>query len=250
MANHQLLNNIAHQAVRVHTQYAAEFGDDIGAVTIFPNEIVKAQRDYPILFKKAGDGQFHCIALMGFEPEENLHLTNNTWSDAYVPAVLSKGPFLIGFQQQIIDGMETQSTVIHIDMDHPRISRTQEGVSIFKEHGGHSDYLQEVIGILEMLDQGVQLAKKFSDMLEKTNLLQSVDLDIQINAAVNYKLTGYYAINNESFNALAPSVVLDLYQSGLLPLIYFVQSSLQNMQRLIELKNRRLLQAESKVSAY
>ena len=44
-----------------------------------------------------------------------------------LPGAGPRGPFLIGFQQQNIDGELRNEPVIHVDMDHPRIAGSEAG---------------------------------------------------------------------------------------------------------------------------
>ncbi len=105
MANPVLLNNIDHKDLRVITRFGREFGDEIGMVTAFPTEFGELQREYPIFFRKEpGSGRWQAVALLGFELKENLYLRDGRWDAAYLPGAVARGPFLIGFQEQRVDG--------------------------------------------------------------------------------------------------------------------------------------------------
>lgn len=52
MANTVLLNNLAHQDLKVVTRFGAEFGENIGSALVFPTEFIELQKEYPILFRK------------------------------------------------------------------------------------------------------------------------------------------------------------------------------------------------------
>ena len=141
MTRFVLLDNIAHKDLRVRTGYSAEFGDNVNNVLIFPTEFAFAQREYPILFRRDTDGNLQAIALLGLDKDENLFLDDNGWNARYVPAVQQRGPFLIGFRNPEVDGDVVREPVIHVDLDHPRISQT-EGEPVFLRHGGNSPYLE------------------------------------------------------------------------------------------------------------
>ena len=106
MAKHVLLNNIAHKDLKIITQYSARFGDNLGSTLTFPTEFGDIQREYPILFRKeSANGKFQSVVLLGFKPDENLFLDEfRGWQADYIPAVIERGPFLIGFQDQRVDG--------------------------------------------------------------------------------------------------------------------------------------------------
>ena len=104
MANHDILDNKNHKDVKVITHFDDEFSEKINSALIFPNEIKAAQRDYPILFIKNPDtGQFQSVVLLGLVAGENQYI-NNGWQASYIPAMINKGPFIIGFEEKEENG--------------------------------------------------------------------------------------------------------------------------------------------------
>ena len=141
MSRYVMLNNVAHKDLRVKTRYGAEFGDNTGTVLTFPTEFAEIQKEYPIFFRRDPEtSEYHAIALLGFDKNENLFLENNRWNATYLPAAIARGPFLIGFQERQIDGEIRNEPVIHVDLDHPRVNEA-EGEPVFLPHGGNSPYL-------------------------------------------------------------------------------------------------------------
>src|SRR5687768_5871246 len=126
MTNHVMLNNVAHKDLRVINRHGAEFGDDVGTVQTFPTEYADMQREYPIFFRKdPNSGEYQSVALLGISKKENLFLDGTRWNASYVPGIIARGPFLIGFQGQVIDGEPRREPVIHIDLDSPLVSQTE-----------------------------------------------------------------------------------------------------------------------------
>src|SRR5690606_7322863 len=145
--------------LRVITRYGAEFGDAIGLVPTFPTEYAAVQREYPIFFKKdPATGEDYSIALLGVAKNETLFLEQGRWNAAYVPGMIARGPFLVGFQAQQVDGETGNEPVIHVDLDHPRVSRT-EGEPVFLPHGGNSPYLEHIAMVLRGIREGVEVGK-------------------------------------------------------------------------------------------
>jgi hypothetical protein len=147
MAKHVLLNNVEHADLRIVTTRSAAYGDDVMYAITFPWEFRNLQAHYPIVFRKRPDtGEFQPIALFGFEPRENLFLTAGGWDAAYVPLTVERQPFLIGMQAS----QDGPQPVVHIDMDSPRISRT-EGEAVFLAHGGISKFLDRINSVLHTI---------------------------------------------------------------------------------------------------
>lgn len=245
MANHVLLNNIDHQDIKIITDYAEELGDNVNAVMTFPTEFADILREYPIFFRKdPNTGEYQSVAILGFEKGENLFLDDNGWQATYIPGVMARGPFLIGFQQQEVEGELRKEPVIHMDMDSPRVNR-EKGEPVFLPHGGNSPYLERVATILNGIHQGMAVSKAMFAAFAEADLIEPVSIKIELNQDMGYTFEGYYTINEERLNALTGEMLEKLHQSGFLQGAYLVLASQHNIRRLADKKNRRLLQEQT-----
>lgn len=245
MAQNVLLNNIAHRDLRVRTHYSAAFGDNVATAMIVPTEFAELQREYPIFFRKEpGSDAFTAIVLLGLQKDENLFLDDKGWHASYVPAVLARGPFFIGFQDQKVEGENRQVPVILVDLDHPRISKT-EGETLFKPDGSNSAYLDRMANILNAIGQGLEISKPMFEAFNAAGLIEPVNLEVKVNAEEQFNLTGLHTINREKLATLDADTLFGLHRAGYLQAAYLIVSSLPNVQRLIETKNRRRAQTET-----
>lgn len=242
MPRHVLLNNIEHRNLKVVTRYAPEFGDDVHAVPVFPTEFGDVQREYPILFRKEADtGRFQSVALLGLEKGENLFLKGDEWRAGYVPGIVARGPFLIGFQEQEVDGEVRKEPVIHVDMDSPRVSET-EGEPLFLEHGGNTPYLKQIAGILRGIQEGMAVAGMMFVAFETCELIEPVNIEIDVHDDVQYVLRGFHTVSEEKLARLEGGALERLNKAGFLRGAFLVVQSLNNIARLIELKRQRVLE--------
>lgn len=243
MARYELLNNVAHKDLRVITRFGREFGDDVGMVPAFPSEYAELQREYPIFFRKDRDsGQWQSVALLGFEQRENLFLQDDRWNAAYLPGAAAKGPFLIGFQEQRgDDGALRREPVIHVDLDHPRVS-LEEGERVFLPQGGHSPYLEHIVTVLRGIRDGVEGGAAMFAAYDALGLIQPVRVDVKLDDAHNVNLAGLYGIDRERLAALDAPSLHRLHQAGYLEGAYLLLASLHNVRRLMAEKQRRLQQ--------
>lgn len=238
MTNTVLLDNITHKDLRVRTGYAAEFGDNVNLARVFPTEFAYVQREYPILFRRDPEGELSAVALLGLDKDENLFLDESGWNARYVPAVQQRGPFLIGFQQKELDGDTVREPMVHVDLDHPRISET-EGEPVFLKHGGNSPYLERASRMLQLIFQGTGIMKSMFDAFEDAGLIEAMEVDIHLDDRVKYKLPGFLTISQEKLAELEGPALERLNGPGYLHLAMLVVTSLGNVSWLIELKNRR-----------
>lgn len=240
MANHAPLDNIAHKDLRVLKRFSKELGDDVGSCVTFPTEYGDIQREYPILFRKdTNTGEFMSVALLGLQPDENLFLEGDRWDASYVPGIVARGPFLIGFREREENGETLREPVVHVDLDSPRISKSEEGERVFLEHGGNAPYLQQVTTVLDGLNRGVTVSKAMFAAFNEHNLLESVNVDVKVNEGEAYNLRGFYTISDEKLRALGPEALHKLHGQGFLQAAYLVMVSLNNIRRLVERKRRR-----------
>jgi hypothetical protein len=237
MTNRVLLNNIDHPNLRIDARHSAAF-DAINQALVFPTEFEEVQREYPIFFRKDANGELQAVAILGLDKDENLFLDERGWNARYVPAVQQRGPFLIGFQENEVEGERRREPMILVDLDDPRISQT-EGEPVFLPHGGNSPYLERVAGILRTIHQGVEVSKPMFAAFEKAGLIEPVAVEIQLSDREKYALPEFYSIGQDRLAALDGAALEDLNRTGFLRLAYFVVSSLRNVNRLIDLKNRK-----------
>jgi hypothetical protein len=234
-----LLNNVDHHDLRVVTRRSAEFGDNINQVLIFPTEFAEIQREYPILLRKDASGGCQPVALLGLDKDENLFLDQSGWQARYIPAVQERGPFMIGFREQGEAGGERRSEpMILVDLDHPRVSRT-EGQPLFLPHGGNSPYLERIAGVLRAIHQGVEVSKPMFAAFEEMGLIEPVAIEIKLSDTEQYTLPNYHTISEDRLLGLDGTRLERLNKAGMLRAAYYILASLGNVSRLIELKNRK-----------
>lgn len=239
MTKHVLLDNITHKDLRVRMQHGAAYGDNVGVVPAFPTEFADVQREYPIFFRRDSKGEYYAVALLGFAPDENLFLQGDRWDATYVPGIIARGPFLIGFQEIQEGGELRRSPVIHIDMDNPRVNEI-EGERVFLEQGGHSPYLQRMMRVLGGLSDGHAVAKAMFDAYASLDLIAPVDLEVKITGTEPVSLAGFHTIEREKLAGLDSAKLHDLHRSGFLHGAYLVLASHGTLNKLIERKVKKV----------
>lgn len=238
MARTVLLDNVAHKDLKVKTGYSAEFGDSVNNAIVFPTEFMYVQREYPILFRKDPEGRLQSVAILGLDKDENLFLEGNRWIARYVPAVLQRGPFLIGFRKKEVNGEIVREPVIHVDLDHPRVSET-EGEPVFLRHGGNSPYLERANRMLQLIYSGSDIEPRMFAAFEEAGLIEPAQIEVQLDERVKYTLPGFLSVTQERLAKLDGAQLERLNKQGYLQLAMFQLASLGNINWLIELKNRK-----------
>ena len=238
MPRHVLLNNVEHKNLRVVTRHGKEFGEAVGSVPTFPTEFAEILREYPIFFRKdTNTGEYGCIALLGFTRDENLFLEGDRWDASYVPGIVARGPFLIGFQERQDGGELRREPVIHIDVEDKRVGES-EGEPVFLENGGNSRYLDSVANILAGLNEGIAASKAMFAAFTAYDLIEPVQLEIKFGSG-KYDIVGLHTVSANKLRNLTAEQLFELNRSGFLQGAYLVLASLNNVQKLIDRKMRR-----------
>lgn len=239
MSNRAVLNNVDHKDLKVDARHRARYGDNVNRALAFSTEFAELHKEYPILFHKDPEtGATLAHVILGFDRDENLFLNDAGWTGHYVPAILDRGPFLIGFQNQPINGAGTREPVIHIDMDDSRVG-VAEGQAVFLPLGGDSPYLEKIMRTLQVIHQGAQRDKTLFALLESMDLLQAVSIEVTLSEVEQVNFKEYYSIDADRLSRLDGESLARLNRQGALSLAFFALSSLTNMQRLIALKRQK-----------
>lgn len=234
--NRVLLNNVDHADLRVIAGHGVAFGDAINQTLVLPTEFEAVQREYPILIRKDPSGAYQAVALLGLDRDENLFLDETGWNARYVPAVQRRGPFSIALQRDERGG--EARPMIHVDLDHPRVSQT-EGEPVFLSAGGNAPYLQGVSQALSQIHDGLEIAAPMFAAFEEYGLIAPIDIEIKLDEGTSYDIPEVYTISPDSLNALTGEALERLHASGLLRAAQWIASSMGNIQELIARKNRR-----------
>lgn len=232
MANHAVLDNISHKDIKIISQRSADYGDNVSLTSAFISEFMFLQSWYPLFFRHNSDNNsYEPVALLGLKPGQNLFLQPQGWQAGYVPLSMQRQPFLIGFQQQVENGVPQQVPVVCIDLEHPRVSQT-EGEPVFLPDGGNSPLLQQATAVLQQIQQGHQQNQVFCQILAELQLLQSTTLELKYHGAV-HKLTGLHSIATDKLNSLSAEQLQRLQRQGYLEAIYLMQASTGNIAKLL-----------------
>lgn len=240
MTNHVLLDNVTHKDLRILPGHGRELGFEVGLTRVFPVEFTQLQMEYPIVFMRNRDtGHFEPVVLFGLVENENLYLSEDGWDARYIPLTIQRQPFLIGFQESVEGGMPQRTPVVHVDMDHPKVSTT-EGEPVFLEHGGESPLLERMTSVLMTIHQGKEANETFSRVLVGLDLVESSTLEFAMDNGEKYTLSGLHIINEERLRGLNASALETLHQHGHLRDIYMMLASMPNFRKLVDRKNEAL----------
>ncbi len=234
MSKYEILDKDKHRQVRIKTGYSAALGDAVMYVMTYPMEFRDIQNCYPILFTKdPNTAGFFAAAVLGFEPEQNLYLKDDSWDAYYVPAMQARQPFLIATSGDSSD----DAPVASLDLEHPRVSE-DDGEALFDGEGNPTEFLNRKIALLDKLHRGLQHSQGFINTLLEHQLLEEITLDFAFRDGSKQSVQGFYTIAEERLFELPGDVLESLNKAGYLQPVFMAVASLSRLRDVIDRRNR------------
>lgn len=230
-----VLDNVEHRDLRLIERRTPESGDAVNECVVFPSEIPDLAREYAIYFRITERDGPQAFALLGLDPGENLFVREGVWHARRLPAMMMRGPFMIGMRGTD-DG--AGQPVLMLNLDDTRISRT-EGTPLFLAHGGRSAALERSAAALRTIHTGLPESRKMFDAFLDAGLLAPLQIDIQLDDRTSYALPEVYSISAEALADLSGDALYRLNRTGLLALAFHIRASLSNINWIIEAKNKK-----------
>ena len=132
---------------------------------------------------------------------------------------------LPGLHRNQDDPSAPPEPMVHVDLDHPRISET-EGEPVFLRHGGNSPYLEQAGRMLRIIYEGAEFAKPMFAAFEALELIEPMDVEVNLSERVKYRLPDFFTLNQERLGALGGEELERLNRHGYLQLAMLIVSSL------------------------
>jgi len=237
MAKLTALSPTLHKNLKINTDKIEAQGAHERLVPVVITEFSKLVVQYPIVFTKSEDsGEFVCVAVLGFEPNENLFWQQHRWQGIYTPLQVLRQPFYVGHDQG--------QNVICID-EHARSISCDHGVAIFDDKGGETEFLRDVKKMLAQLLKAEQETKRFIHTLLEYDLLVAMPLDITFANGEARSVRGFYTIDETKLESLDADRLVSLQKAKYLSPLHMMLASTGHFYSLINLKNARLSESQS-----
>jgi len=229
------LNSELHRELKISpARDGYNFASKTNVIPLMDVEFMEAAREYPIVFSRMGEN-FLPVALVGLRNEENLMVdAEGKWEARYVPAFARRYPFV--FDQSEPNGTLT----VCIDESFDGFN-TDEGEPLFDAKGGQSARLTEIVTFLNDFHARALQTGRFTQRLMELDLLVESTANANLDNNQSVTLAGIYVIDGAKLLKLDDDVVLKMFHSGELALVYSHLASLSNVQRLTERLAERFL---------
>jgi hypothetical protein len=253
--NNVIINSNIHKNIKVCTGHGKKFGENIHFVPVIADELRSLMLEFPCcLLKNNQTGQFGLYALLGFEPGENLFLTDNGWNSHYIPLHIRRQPFMVGRIGDATATPRAENTVLTIDMDSLRVKQAadvEDAQALFDDKQKPTSYLTSMSKMLFELSQGMQRTEHFIQVLADNDLIEPIQLNVTLNKVIverhksaetkvateTKNFDGLYVINEKKLARLSGDLLAQLHKNGYLQACYLMMASIGQIQKLIQLRN-------------
>lgn len=229
------LDSVSHADVRLKVARGADAGDPLGQIGVYAEEFALVQREYPILFTRDEDDVLQPVAILGLTAEENLFAGEKGWNARYIPALVRRGPLMIGRGQ-------SDDPAVHIDMAHARLANEgDEGFPLFLEHGGHAPALLDAIEALQLIHRGEGARSTMTELFEQHELVKPLPISISVDDTTTIQFENFSAILPEAIAGLSADALGELNRAGMLVPAIMAAHSLGNINALADRRLGRTL---------
>jgi len=234
--NVETVDKSKHAKLRVKLNPDLAHAKELNLVAITLGELSACTCNFPIVFiQNPNSKNFFPIAMFGLRAGENVYYGKDGWESSYMPMLVQREPFLIGFDDRKEDSTDVTTC---LDMKSPYLSEV-EGIAMFTPDGEETDYLKSRHQMLAAIFEGEKVTARYCAKLAELNLLSPLELVIQPQDGELRRITGIYSIDERKLKELTPEQVNELHSLDYLPACYIMLGSVFQLNKLIRLRNEK-----------
>lgn len=210
----------------------ASFMSELNSVLIMTPEFFQAARHYPIVFAKDFAGRFIPVGVTGFEEKQNLFVdAEGYWrTDAYLPAYVRRWPF---FTVQ----PESDPKKHFICVDKTGLEPSDE--PFLDENGEPTKTWPDTERLINEIESARRMTLDFGQHLTDLDLIEPFEAHAVAHNGERLRMGSLHRVSEERLNKLSDKQIRQLMNKGYLSRIYAHLVSLENFQRLLELRLQR-----------
>lgn len=229
------LNSNDHAQWRMKSTDTAKWLVGQHAIPLTVDEMVQAQRSFPIVFS-AGDNPVP-LALMGMNEGVNVFVNEEGRIDepVYLPAYIRRYPFILAKLRN-----ESDDLSLCFDPTTDTVGAFEEGEPLFTDTTP-SETTQRVLQFCEQFEQAGQRTRVFMEELKKHNLLMDGEVTITQSDLGDqpFVYRGFQMVDQEKLRELRGDQLRTWNQNGMLPLVFAQIFSLELMRDIFARQARR-----------
>lgn len=209
------------------------FARDLNSLLITAVEFFQAARHYPIVFGRDNQtGQYIPVIVTGLEDRQNLFVNDEgRWrNDSYVPAYARRWPF---FTAQLKE--DPQRSLVCVDP----AGLVESDQPFIDADGSPTQLWQDTERMVNEMDGARRQTLAFARTLADLALIEPFEAHAVARQGGSLRLGSMHRVSEEKLNKLSEKQIKQLMTKGYLSRIYAHMISLENFQRLMDLRLER-----------
>ncbi|MBC7377224.1 MAG: SapC family protein [Burkholderiaceae bacterium] len=231
------VNRERHARSKIREITGFGFASNFHIAYLTMHEFARASAVYPIVFVEDKEKDaFRPVTLLGLDAGENLFVgEGGKWEASYIPAIIRRYPFALantGTEGQFTICIDEGSDLVSLD------DKNGEGSPLFDEKGEPTQVIENVKRYLSELQQMDQITLEFAKTMAELNMFTPLQMRVR-DGDREKNIAGCWVVNEERLNNLSNDKFLELRAKRYLPAIYAQLMSLAQIERLMQLKEKR-----------
>ncbi len=211
------LNSRDHASYKTRQTDTASWLVGQHAIPLTSDEFVQAGRHFPIVFS-SGDAPLP-LALMGLNEGVNTFVDDDgkVTEPVYIPAYIRRYPFMLARLKE-----DSEDLSLCFDPTSDLVGENAGGEAVFDSEGKPSAATQSILEFCQHFEEAGARTQNFIGELKKHDLL--IDGEIGIEESSNpgkpFVYRGFQIVDQNKLRELAPEVLKEWNENGILQLIY------------------------------
>ncbi|HTR00977.1 MAG TPA: SapC family protein [Candidatus Acidoferrum sp.] len=236
--NIETVDNKRHGKLKIKLNVDQAQARDQNLVSVVLTELNACASNFAVVFIEVPESEnkrIRPVAVLGLRPGENVYYNEAGWDTTYIPLMVQRYPFIVGFDDRVEDPNQLATCLIR---NSPMVVEA-DGIAMFTETGEETDFLKSRHQILGEIFEGERAMDDFMQRVHKYDLLTPLEIILQAKNGEMRKVTGMYTISMQKLKELGPQVTQELIDVEFLPACYLILGSLFQLHRLMQLRNKQ-----------
>lgn len=234
--NVETVDKTRHAKLRVKPNADFAHAKEMNLAAISMGELSACTCNFPVVFiQNPENQQVRPVAMFGLRPGENVYYNADGWDSTYVPLLIQRHPFVIGFDDRS-DDPKLLGTCLH--RNSPFLSES-EGVALFTPEGAETDYLQSRHLMMRDIFEGEKYTDQFVRKLQELGLLAPLEIIVQPESGELRRVAGIMTVSERKLRELTEAQLQELHKADFLPACYVILGSVFQLHRLMYLRNKK-----------
>ncbi|WP_026377405.1 SapC family protein [Aestuariibacter salexigens] len=226
--NYVPLDKDKHAALKVKQQHNFEYSKNAHLSAASIREFAQLAGSMPIvIIQDPKSNNYHCVAMLGVEPNKNMFWADDRWNAPAVPWNVQRYPF----------DVRPDGDKLGVYVDENSDLLVEDGLALFDEEGNPTEFMRNRHQFLGDLANSEMMTQRFLKKIAELDLLEPIQLLLTYENGQQRNVTGMFSISEKRLHELSDDVIVELHKAGFLGAIYAMLMSLGQLNRLVELSN-------------